>query len=516
MTPNLIVLFTGLESSNSDGIQNSTSEVRGCYSPINKPSLDVKHIRVTKSMNKLQILSPISDKSQEQTYSPSSDNNGKSGTGTPRDQKHDCCTKLGNKDLNKNFSIKKLSLETWCSEDWKLHNADQRNRKVNLNLNLNVQDVNNENSISFKTLRTPDIQQYLNVPWDMPKLKKKLKNKNYCFRGQTSSPETSPKRKVLPKSPDVKTILSGDLENEMKLEERNFNIKFWDFSEVTSNQALKTPELEQYLEVPWEVPKLKKKLAGRKKKEMSFNIQGSDSGISMSSQENKDLLNVPLFMPKLNHRSSVHVMEFSNLEKTEAKRKEGDSDSITDSKRAGSPVDSFSLSLPRGSVNANDEFNFRLNSVPDNKINSSESLDNTIHNNFNVNTKTENIVSNEGENKSTRNENLDFVKSKVKTECLYNDLPNDIMDLPFSMPKLHRKVQECRTNSFNALSHISTRVELGKNSPNLSLEFNRPNLRHPVEHLRPLSLDASSHFIKTKPSVMQLNLPLQRPGKFTL
>ena len=24
--------------------------------------------------------------------------------------------------------------------------------------------------ISFKTLRTPDIQQYLNVPWDMPKL----------------------------------------------------------------------------------------------------------------------------------------------------------------------------------------------------------------------------------------------------------------------------------------------------------------------------------------------------------
>ena len=95
-------------------------------------------------------------------------------------------------------------------------------------------------------------------------------------------------------------------------------------------------------------------------------------------------------------------------------------------------------------------------------------------------------------------------------------MQSDIMDLPFSMPKLHRKVQECRTNSFNALSHISTRVELGKNSPNLSLEFNGPNLRHPVEHLRPLSLDASSHFIKTKPSVMQLNLPLQRPGKFTL
>ena len=51
-----------------------------------------------------------------------------------------------------------------------------------------------EQSVGFKSLRTPDIQQLLNVPWDVPKLKKKLQNRNFCFRGQPSSPELSPRR----------------------------------------------------------------------------------------------------------------------------------------------------------------------------------------------------------------------------------------------------------------------------------------------------------------------------------
>ena len=68
---------------------------------------------------------------------------------------------------------------------------------------------------------------------------------------------------------------------------KHLNIKFEDYSEVKCNQtsSVKTPELEKFLEVPWEVPKLRKKIANRRKMKTLVNLQGSDSGISMSSQE---------------------------------------------------------------------------------------------------------------------------------------------------------------------------------------------------------------------------------------
>ena len=226
-------------------------------------------------MSKLQILSPISDKSQEQTSSPSS---------SPQDQGEE----------------RTLTTEVWGVEEWQQSRSRKRNRDLDLTLNLNQQA---EPNLSFKGLRTPDIQQLLNVPWDVPKLKKKLQNRNFCFRGQTSSPETSPKRRVHPKSPDVESLLSGGLtteteqdpESRTRVEEeqeagKNMNLKFDDFSEVTPCTVVKTPELEAYLEVPWEVPKLRKKLQNRKKGSAvpEFVLQGSDSGISMSSQETKD------------------------------------------------------------------------------------------------------------------------------------------------------------------------------------------------------------------------------------
>ena len=226
-------------------------------------------------MSKLQILSPISDKSQEQASSPSS---------SPQDQGEE----------------RTLTTEVWGVEEWQQSRSRKRNRDLNLTLNLNQQA---EPNLSFKGLRTPDIQQLLNVPWDVPKLKKKLQNRNFCFRGQTSSPETSPKRRVHPKSPDVESLLSGGLttETEQDAESRtrvegeqeqgkNMNLKFDDFSEVTPCTLVKTPELEAYLEVPWQVPKLRKKLQNRKKGGAvpEFVLQGSDSGISMSSQETKD------------------------------------------------------------------------------------------------------------------------------------------------------------------------------------------------------------------------------------
>ena len=68
---------------------------------------------------------------------------------------------------------------------------------------------------------------------------------------------------------------------------KHLNIKFEDYSEVKCNQtsSVKTRELEKFLEVPWEVPKLRKKIANRRKMKTLVNLQGSDSGISMSSQE---------------------------------------------------------------------------------------------------------------------------------------------------------------------------------------------------------------------------------------
>ena len=124
--------------------------------------------RMSRIMSKLQILSPISDKSQEQTSSPASDTKSPSEPG-----------------------------------DSGLGLFRKKKRNVELNLNFHEGQGAEGQGVSFKTLRTPDIQQYLNVPWDIPKLKSKLKNKRNCFRGQSSSPETSPKKVVMKKSPDV-------------------------------------------------------------------------------------------------------------------------------------------------------------------------------------------------------------------------------------------------------------------------------------------------------------------------
>ena len=113
-------------------------------------------------------------------------------------------------------------------------------------------------------------------------------------------------RLVHPKSPDVEALLSSELETKSsgqagEKEGKSLSLQFGDFSDVTPCTVVKTPELEAYLEVPWEVPKLRKKLQSRKKKE-EF-IQGSDSGISMSSQETREPAPwLQLQAPKLRRR----------------------------------------------------------------------------------------------------------------------------------------------------------------------------------------------------------------------
>lgn len=71
---------------------------------------------------------------------------------------------------------------------------------------------------------------------------------------------------------------------------QTLSMKFSDYSDVKCNQTnkVKTPELEKFLEVPWELPKLRKKIAHRKNMKTLVNIQGSDSGISMTTTTAED------------------------------------------------------------------------------------------------------------------------------------------------------------------------------------------------------------------------------------
>ena len=87
------------------------------------------------------------------------------------------------------------------------------------------------------------------------------------------------------------------------------SMKFSDYSDVKCSQAnkVKTPELEKFLQVPWEVPKLRKKIAHRKTMKTLVNIQGSDSGISMSSQETKDILTTPAWNVKARGQCQVYL-----------------------------------------------------------------------------------------------------------------------------------------------------------------------------------------------------------------
>ena len=150
------------------GVGSSISSSSGlCPSTPIRPH-DLRHSRVTRIMSKLQILSPISDKSQEQTSSPSS---------SPQEVETE----------------QKLTSEVWPVDEWHASRAKKRNLNLNLSNSATLAEAGEQN-LSFKSLRTPDIQQLLNVPWDVPKLKKKLQNRNFCFRGQPSSPELSPKR----------------------------------------------------------------------------------------------------------------------------------------------------------------------------------------------------------------------------------------------------------------------------------------------------------------------------------
>jgi len=424
----------GGDSVVSSGVVSSSSGVMS-----SSLSLETKHqnTRVSRLISKLQILSPISDKSQEHSSSPSDSR-------SPHEDSPD-----------------------------QEPGARKHSRK---NLHLNFQDSDQSgSSLGFKTLRTPDIQQYLNVPWDIPKLKAKLKNRRNCFRGQSSSPETSPKKVVLKKSPDVEVILQSDCSKQ----DSRMKMKFDDYSAVKCSQSsttVKTPELEKFLEVPWEVPKLRKKIAHRKKLKTLVNIQGSDSGISMSSQETKDILVGSSWTgsaSSFKHKSQVY------LSSVDARSGAEDDDCV-----------SFN-SNNESSLEATREFHFEFRR-PSRDIPSS-AVDYSSNNE--TSDAPENVVSNERDSDVTGDNNMVANNSDKHdlSQASQENIPveQDLSDLPFAMPKLQRRLRESgrRTESNRlSLAILPSQGVEARSKLNLSFNNNVPQ----TKQSRPLSLLASN------------------------
>ena len=229
--------------------------------------------------------------------------------------------------------------------------AGRAKKRPNLSLSLNFQNNATETTAALKTLRTPDIQQYLNVPWEMPKLKKRLQHRRkFCFSGQTSSPELSPQKTAttataatqFPRSPDVELILRSDLvvveawnlnnnNNNDNVNNENVNKENVSTTMVTSLMSTSddysaasgkesTPcRAEDRPQLPPGGPRsVRKALAttsGGRHSGLQLSMMmmagglegGSDSGISMSSQELKEELmdDVPWSMPKHKRRTTT-------------------------------------------------------------------------------------------------------------------------------------------------------------------------------------------------------------------
>jgi len=137
--------------------------------------------------------------------------------------------------------------------------------------------------------------------------------------------------------------------------------------------------------------------------------------------------------------------------------------------------------------------------------------------------------SNHQEKKSEQISYINKVETVSRLEMKINDLssnlcdPSDITNLPFSMPKLERRIQESRNLSvkhpmnkpINTLMlSLPTESENGPKNPE--------NINHPelcskfAKHLRPSSFAETSSDSaqgQSKSPALQLKLPLPRPGQ---
>lgn len=286
-------------------------------------------------------------------------------------------------------------------------------------------------------------------------------------------------------------------------------MKFEDYSAVKCNSqsssSIKTPELEKFLEVPWEVPKLRKKIANRKKmKTMVKNIQGSDSGISMSSQETKEILigssSWKGSRNSFKNRSQVYLPSQCG-ETLSQKPEDGDSVSLKSNNDS-----SFGDCGVHNSVSANSEFHFEFRkqrpppclSIPSRQDYSSSAL--TVSQN---NNKAKDDTSKDGVDYNTvsvvpipdqtgdkmvaiESNNPAAVKPQLDLNSItssQNSNNQELSDLPFAMPKLQRRLQESNRLSLAILPSQQ------RDHPNLNLNFSNNN-NVPLKQSRPLSLHA--------------------------
>ena len=256
-------------------------------------------------------------------------------------------------------------------------------------------------------------------------------------------------------------------------------MKFDDYSAVKCSQSsttVKTPELEKFLEVPWEVPKLRKKIAHRKKLKTLVNIQGSDSGISMSSQETKDILVGSSWTgsaSSFKHKSQVYL-------------------SSVDQRSGAQDDDCVSFnSNNESSLEATREFHFEFRR-PSRDIPSS-AVDYSSNNE--TSDAPENVVSNERDSDVTGDNNMVANNSDKHdlSQASQENIPveQDLSDLPFAMPKLQRRLQESgRRTESNRLSLAILPSQGVETRSNLNLSFN--NNVPQTKQSRPLSLLASN------------------------
>ena len=303
----------------------------------------------------------------------------------------------------------------------------------------------------------------------------------------------------------MEALLSSGLEVKPeqgdKQEGKSLSLQFGDFSEVTPCTVVKTPELEAYLEVPWEVPKLRKKLQSRKKIPPQEFMQGSDSGISMSSQETREV--APwLQPPKLRRRLELEGGGCSQAPAARVERQQrAGSGSEGESRR------SLCLSQPSSSsVAANAEFLVQSYPGPRPASMVSASLG------LGCRSATEGGGEGAAEEVKLGEDRLEEGETVGNGESFQP--PPDISDLPFSMPKLARRLGQ-------APSSPPLKLFRQPASQSLSLNISPPDLGSCVSQpcsptfpgakplrSRPMSL------VQPSQAGPQLNLPPHsRPGE---
>ena len=276
-------------------------------------------------------------------------------------------------------------------------------------------------------------------------------------------------------------------------------MKFEDYSAVkcnSSQSSIKTPELEKFLEVPWEVPKLRKKIANRKKMKTLVNIQGSDSGISMSSQETKDIL-----LGSCSWKGSRN--SFKNQSKVYLPAQGGeilsqnpeDGDSVSLKSNNESSLGDCGV---HNSVSANSEFHFEFRKQPPClnipgrqdysstvtvSQNNNKATDDTSSHGVDYNSLVP-IADQPGDKMVALESNKPAAKPQLDLNSItssQNSNNQDLSDLPFAMPKLQRRLQESNRMSLAILPSQQ------RDHPNLNLNFSNNN-NVPLKQSRPLSL----------------------------